>query len=62
MEQFKLNIYAYAELLFRWQLFHKRLELLNAVGQQDGLTNAEPYRIGESPELLSLFFETLNVT
>jgi hypothetical protein len=53
MEQFKLNIYAYAELLFRWQLFHKRLELLNAVGKQDGLAatsnsnNAEPHRIGE---------------
>ena len=57
MEQFKLNVYAYAELLFRWQLFHKRLELLKAVGQQYGLntSNAEPHRIGESHELLSLF-------
>ena len=65
MEQFKLNIYVYAELLFRWQLFHKRLELLKAVGQQDhGLTSdAEPHRIGESQELLSLFscFDPLNV-
>ena len=57
MEQFKLNVYAYAELLFRWQLFHKRLELLKAVGQQNGLTSsAEPHRIGESREFLSLFF------
>ena len=56
LEQFKLNIYAYAELLFRWQLFHKRLELLKAVGRQDGLTsNAEPHRIGESQELLFFF-------
>lgn len=32
-------------------MFHRRLELLNAVGQQDGLTsNAEPYRIGELQE------------
>jgi len=47
MEQFKLNIYVYAELLFRWQLFHKRLELLKAVGQQDGvISNTEPHRIG----------------
>ena len=64
LEQFKLNIYAYAELLFRWQLFHKRLELLKAVGRQDGLTsNAEPHRIGESQELLffgsDLIFSTL---
>jgi hypothetical protein len=48
VEQFKLNIYVYAELLFRWQLFHKRLELLKAVGQQDGIiSNTEPHRIGE---------------
>ena len=59
MEQFKLNIYAYAELLFRWQLFHKRLELLKAVGQQNGLTSdAEPHRIGESQEL-PFFFSLL---
>ena len=59
MEQFKLNIYAYAELLFRWQLFHKRLELLKAVGQQNGLTSdADPHRIGESQEL-PFFFSLL---
>jgi len=64
MEQFRLNIYAYAELLFRWQLFHKRLELLKAVGPQDGFTsNIEPHRIGESQGLLFLFllFDPLNV-
>ncbi|KAF8798319.1 hypothetical protein BYT27DRAFT_7246637 [Phlegmacium glaucopus] len=48
MEQFKLNVYVYAELLFRWQLFHKRLELLKAVNRQpDGLVpNTVPYHIG----------------
>ena len=62
MEQFKLNIYAYAELLFRWQLFHKRLELLKVVGRQDGLTsNAEPHRIGE-PFFVLFWFDLLNVT
>ena len=63
MEQFKLNIYAYAVLLFRWQLFHKRLELLKAVGRQDGLTsNAEPHRIGEFARAFFLFscFDPLN--
>lgn len=40
-------MYVYAELLFRWQLFHKRLELLKAVGQRDGLVSStEPHRIG----------------
>ncbi|KAJ3517825.1 hypothetical protein NLJ89_g245 [Agrocybe chaxingu] len=32
IEQFKLHVYAYAELLSKWQMFHQRLELLNAVG------------------------------
>ncbi|KAF8907725.1 hypothetical protein CPB84DRAFT_1813522 [Gymnopilus junonius] len=35
MEQFKLNVYAYAELLFRWQMHQRRLELLKAVTQHD---------------------------
>lgn len=57
VEQFKLNIYVYAELLFRWQLLHKRLELLKAVGcEQDGLaSNKEPHRIGESETLFRSF-------
>jgi hypothetical protein len=47
-----VNIYVYAELLFRWQLFHKRLELLKAVGhQQDGLASkTESHSIGEWPK------------
>ena len=47
-----MNIYVYAELLFRWQLFHKRLELLKAVGhQQDGLaSNTESHSVGEWPK------------
>ncbi|KAF8972462.1 hypothetical protein BDZ97DRAFT_1781105 [Flammula alnicola] len=48
IEQFKLNVYVYAELLFRWQMYHKRLELLKAVHQQDSLLTAqtELHRIG----------------
>jgi hypothetical protein len=29
-------VYHYAELLFRWQIYHKRLELLKAVTRRDG--------------------------
>lgn len=36
IEQLKLNVYHYAELLFRWQIYHKRLELLKAVTRRDG--------------------------
>jgi len=37
IEQLKLNVYYYAELLFRWQMYHKRLELLKAVNRRDGM-------------------------
>lgn len=37
IEQLKLNVYHYAELLFRWQIYHKRLELLKAVNRRDGM-------------------------
>ena len=30
-EQLMLHVLAYAEVLFRWQLLHKRIELLKAV-------------------------------
>ncbi|KDR70095.1 hypothetical protein GALMADRAFT_76692 [Galerina marginata CBS 339.88] len=48
IEQFKLNVYAYAELLFKWQMFHKRLELLKAVSQRDVIPSVqtEVHRIG----------------
>ncbi|KAF8168512.1 hypothetical protein B0H34DRAFT_685839 [Crassisporium funariophilum] len=47
VQQFRLNVYVYAEILFRWQLFHKRLELLKAVNQQEAsLVKMEPHRIG----------------
>lgn len=31
LSQFRRHVLVYAELLFRWELFHKRLELLKAV-------------------------------
>lgn len=33
MEQFVSHVQSYAELLFRWKLFHKRLELLKSVNR-----------------------------
>lgn len=52
IEQFRMNVYYYAELLFRWQMYSKRLELLKAVTKQDISLSpkGEPYTIG-------LFFE-----
>ncbi|KAF4623173.1 hypothetical protein D9613_001382 [Agrocybe pediades] len=46
IELFKLNVYAYAEVLFRWQLFHRRLELLETTDQTifvSGLNSHEAY-------------------
>jgi hypothetical protein len=50
IEQFRMNVYYFAELLFRWQMYYKRLELLNAVAKEDILPSrkAEPHRIGMS--------------
>jgi len=49
IEQFKLNVYHYAELLFRWQFYDKRLELLKAINRRDGMLvpiRTEVNRIG----------------
>lgn len=50
--QFKRNVYAYCELLFRWQMYDKRLELLKAVNRGSALVNygqdVEVHRIGTS--------------
>jgi hypothetical protein len=50
IEQFRMNVYYYAELLFRWQMYYKRLELLKAVTKQDipPSKRTEPHRIGMS--------------
>ena len=53
IEQLKLNVYYYAELLFRWQMYHKRLELLKAVNRRDGMLvpiKTEINRIGTSTQ------------
>lgn len=34
MKQFVGHILVYADMLFRWQLFHKRVELLKSVNQE----------------------------
>lgn len=33
IEQFVFHVQTYAEMLFRWKLFHKRLELLKSVNR-----------------------------
>ena len=50
MEQFRMNVYYFAELLFRWQMYYKRLDLLKAVTKQDisPSRRMEPHRIGMS--------------
>ncbi|KAG6828743.1 hypothetical protein H0H92_006881 [Tricholoma furcatifolium] len=35
LERLRLHVHAYADLLCRWQMFHKRLELLKAVKKQN---------------------------
>ncbi|TFK18369.1 hypothetical protein FA15DRAFT_760641 [Coprinopsis marcescibilis] len=44
--QFHRHVYLYAELLFRWQLFNKRLELLNAVVKLDPPVDEKQHKIG----------------
>ena len=52
IHQFRYNVYAYCELLFRWQMYNKRLELLKAVtvNQSNSFLSddkkAEVHRIG----------------
>lgn len=52
IHQFNCNVYAYCELLFRWQMYNKRLELLKAVTVNQGDSflsdnkKAEVHRIG----------------
>jgi len=57
IEQFRMNVYYFAELLFRWQMYSKRLELLKAVTQQD----ISPSSSGE-PHTIGLFFGFENIS
>ena len=42
-----LHVSFYAEMLFRWKLFNKRLELLKAVNRRDAHQDkSEPHKIG----------------
>ncbi len=40
-------MYVYAEVLFSWQLYHKRLELLKAVHGQEMSCDIGQHEIGE---------------
>ncbi|KAI9464767.1 hypothetical protein F5148DRAFT_1276407 [Russula earlei] len=47
-EQLVLHVLAYAEVLFRWRLLHKRIELLKAVDQFLRLSADSPFTFGHS--------------
>ncbi|KAF7354044.1 WD-REPEATS-REGION domain-containing protein [Mycena venus] len=44
--EFMNHVYIYADVLFSWQLFHKRLELLKSVNYTDTAANGEQHGIG----------------
>lgn len=46
VQQFICHVYVYAEVLFCWQLYHKRLELLKAVCKQLGVRDDAQHVIG----------------
>lgn len=46
IQQFLNSVYAYAEVLFSWQLYHKRLELLKAVHGQEMSWDIGQHEIG----------------
>jgi len=47
LAQFRLSVQFYAELLFRWQLLQKRVELLKAIAIREGPSReSDSHRIG----------------
>ncbi|PBK62980.1 hypothetical protein ARMSODRAFT_963822 [Armillaria solidipes] len=46
IQQFLNSVYVYAEVLFSWQLYHKRLELLKAVHGQEMSCDIGQHEIG----------------
>ncbi|KAJ7184758.1 hypothetical protein C8R46DRAFT_1158882 [Mycena filopes] len=46
MVEFGNHIYIYADVLFSWQLFHKRLELLKSVNHTDTVLDGGEHAIG----------------
>lgn len=46
MEQFVYHVQAYAEILFRWKLYHKRLELLKSVNRGELSRDSDQHGIG----------------
>jgi hypothetical protein len=53
-EQLVMHVLAYAEVLFRWELLHKRIELLKAVDPflrlpSDSYFNSDHSQLGTSP-------------
>ncbi|KAJ7148202.1 hypothetical protein C8R46DRAFT_1167201 [Mycena filopes] len=46
MVEFGNHIYIYADVLFSWQLFHKRLELLKSVNHTDTVLDGAEHAIG----------------
>lgn len=48
LEQLMLHVLAYAEVLFRWKLLHKRIELLKAVDPFLRLPSHSPFHFDHS--------------
>ncbi|KAJ7130097.1 hypothetical protein C8R43DRAFT_896484 [Mycena crocata] len=46
MAEFLNHVYIYADVLFSWQLYHKRLELLKSVDHPDSLAESAQHGIG----------------
>ncbi|KAJ7894421.1 hypothetical protein B0H14DRAFT_3854291 [Mycena olivaceomarginata] len=44
--EFMNHVYIYADVLFSWQLFHKRLELLKSVNYADSIADSAQHGIG----------------
>ncbi|KAJ7690925.1 hypothetical protein B0H14DRAFT_3906345 [Mycena olivaceomarginata] len=44
--EFMNHVYIYADVLFSWQLFHKRLELLKSVNYADSIVDSAQHGIG----------------
>jgi WD repeat-containing protein 59 len=56
-EQLMMHVLVYAEVLFRWKLLHKRIELLKAVSPflkspSDTSLNVDDSRLGTATPLL----------
>jgi hypothetical protein len=61
IQQFVLHVQGYAELLFRWKLYHKRLELLKSVNRHIKSRDGDDrHAIGNENHLILLLYLTVS--